>query len=255
MRLQEYVVTVLMPVYNAGEFLPACLESLRKQTYKNLQIIAIDDFSKDRSYTLLKKFQKTFKGLEVYKNKKRYGLPVCYNRAIKRAKGHFIVFMNPQDMNALSRFKQQVDFLLKNPKTVAVGSQYITIDKNNRKIEKSNLPQDPQLIYNSLLMKMPLHPETIMINRKLLPKDLLYFKKLKYPNVFTDILVRLFMYGKVVNLSQYLYYHRSGIKTNSKQGSKVKKYLNTIGLWLTFRADYDYRPPLRSLMPPLVKGL
>lgn len=255
MKLQEYVVSVLLPVYNAGEFLPECLKSLKDQTYKNLQIIAIDDHSKDDSYVLLKKFQKTFKMLEVYKNKKRYGLPVCYNRAIKKAKGHFIVFMNPSDINTVSRFKQQVSYLLNNSKTVAVGTQYITIDKNKKKLSKSNLPEDHELIYNSLLTKKSLQPETIMINRKLVPKDLLYFKKLKYPTVFTEILVKLFQYGRVVNLSSYLYYHRVGIATNPEKRTRLTHIFSMFRLWLRFRSSYDYRPTLRSLFPPLVKGL
>src|SRR4051812_24815474 len=100
MNLKESVVTVLLPVYNASKFLPECLESLQKQTYGDIQIIAIDDNSKDNSFTILKRFQRQFRGLEVYKNKKHYGIAVCYNRALKLAKGRFITFMNPNDINA-----------------------------------------------------------------------------------------------------------------------------------------------------------
>lgn len=246
MKLQEYVISVLLPVYNAGEYLPECLESLRKQTYKNLQIIAIDDHSKDNSYALLRNFKKSFKALEVYKNKKRYGLPICYNRALKKTKGHFIVFMNPQDKNMLNRFKHQVTYLLKNPKTVAVGTQYIMIDKDNKKLGKSNLPQEHELIYNSLLTKKTIQPETIMINRKLLPKDLLYFKQLKHPNTFTEVFAKLFKYGKVVNLSQHLYYHREGVIKDTKKHTRFKRLFATLRLWVTLRSDYDYRPSLRS---------
>src|SRR3954470_6995683 len=99
MKLKESVVSILLPVYNAGKFLPECLESLKEQNYENIQIIAIDDKSKDNSYAILKKFQKQIKGLEVYKNKKHYGLAVCYNRAIRSAQGTFIAFMNPNDIS------------------------------------------------------------------------------------------------------------------------------------------------------------
>src|SRR5258708_2474294 len=132
MKLKPDVVSVIIPVHNAARFLPQCLDSLKSQTYKNIQIIAIDDYSKDDSLAVLKKFQKRFKKLEIYKNKKTYGLAICYNRALRRARGQFIAFMNPHDVNAISRLKRQVSFLMKTPKAVAVGTQYTSIDEHNR---------------------------------------------------------------------------------------------------------------------------
>src|SRR5438105_1442083 len=55
MKLQEYVISVLLPVYNPGNFLPECLESLKNQTYQKHQIIAIDDHFTDNYFDLLPK--------------------------------------------------------------------------------------------------------------------------------------------------------------------------------------------------------
>src|SRR5437016_2294579 len=136
MTLNPNIVSVILPVYNAAEFLPQCLESLKEQTYEHLQIIAVDDHSRDSSIRILSQFKKQFKNIAVYRNKKRYGLAVCYNRALKLATGRFVAFMNPNDVNGLNRFKRQVNFLLQHPKTVAVGTQYTAIDKENRKLER-----------------------------------------------------------------------------------------------------------------------
>src|SRR5215469_868043 len=114
MKLKDSVVTVILPVYNATKYLPDCLNSLALQTYQDLQIIAIDDHSRDDSLKVLKKYKKNFANFEIYQNKKRYGLAVCYNRALKRARGKFLAFMNPYDVNAISRFKRQVNFLINN---------------------------------------------------------------------------------------------------------------------------------------------
>src|SRR6185437_12581413 len=181
MKFKDSVVTVIIPVYNASKYLPDCLNSLALQTYQDLQIIVIDDHSRDDSLKILRKFNKNFAHFEIYSNKKRYGLAVCYNRALKRAKGKFIAFMNPHDVNAISRFKRQVNFLLNNPKTVAVGTQYTSIDEFNKKLERSDLPEEHDTIYDTLLPTSSLHPETVMINRELLPNDLLYFRNNKYP--------------------------------------------------------------------------
>jgi glycosyltransferase involved in cell wall biosynthesis len=192
MKLKDSVVTVILPVYNATKYLPDCLNSLETQTYQDLQIIAIDDHSRDDSLKILRKYKKNFANFEIYSNKKRYGLAICYNRALKRAQGKFIAFMNPHDINAISRFKRQVNFLLNNPKTVAVGTQYTRIDESNKKLERSDLPEEHETIYDTLLHTSALHPETVMINRKLLPKDLLYFKNNRYPFIYTEVFVKFF---------------------------------------------------------------
>src|SRR5580693_6577385 len=135
MKLKNSVVTVIIPIYNASKYLPDCLASLALQTYQDLQIIAIDDHSRDDSLKVLRRHKKNFANFEIYTNKKRYGLAVCYNRALKRARGRYVAFMNPHDINAISRFKRQVNFLLNNPKTVAVGTQYTMIDDSNKRLE------------------------------------------------------------------------------------------------------------------------
>lgn len=255
MKLKEHVISVLLPVHNAAQFLPECLESLKNQSYIDLQIIAIDDFSKDNSFAILKKARRELKGLEVYRNKKRYGLAVCYNRALKLAKGRFIAFANPNDVNAVNRFKRQVNFLLKNPKTVAVGTQYTNIDENSKKLDRSNLPEGHEEIYDTLLSVSSLKPETVMLNRHLIPKDLLYFKSPKYPFVFTEVFVKLFQYGKVANIAHSLYFHREGVKRSGRQLSRLKGMTSTFKLWLTSRANHDYRPSFKTVFPQLVKGV
>lgn len=255
MKLKEDIVSVILPIHNAGKFLPECLESLKNQTYNNLQIIAIDDHSGDNSYDILKKFKKQIKGLEIYRNKKRYGLAVCHNRALKVAKGRFVALMNPNDINAVSRFKRQVNFLLKNSKVVAVGTQFTGIDEENKKLEKSNLPQEHDVIYDTLLPTSSLHPETVMIDRTLIPKDLLYFKSAKYPFVFNEVFVKFFQYGRVANIAQSLYFHREGIKRNAKRHTRVNAVKYLMKLWLTSRTEYDYRPSLRTIFPQIVKGI
>jgi glycosyltransferase involved in cell wall biosynthesis len=254
MKLKDSVVTVILPVYNASKYLPDCLNSLSQQTYQDLQIIAIDDHSRDTSMQMLRKYKKSFANFEIYRNKKRYGLAICYNRALKRAKGRFIAFMNPHDINAVSRFKRQVNFLLNNPKTVAVGTQYTRIDESNKKLERSDLPEQHETIYDTLIHASALHPESVMINRSLLPRDLLYFKNNKYPFIYTEVFVKFFQYGKVANIRQSLYFHREGMKRHGRKQSKVSHIFSMMKLWMSSRSNYDYKPSVRSIIPQLVKG-
>lgn len=257
MKLKSDVVSVILPVHNGERFLEQCLESLMSQTHDTIQVIAIDDFSKDNSFKILKEFQKMYKNIEVYRNKKHYGLATCFNRAIKKARGQFITFMNPHDVNAISRFKRQVNFLAKNPKVVAVGTQYINIDTNNKKLERSNVPEEHEDIYEQVIQASSLHPETVMINRERLPKDLLYFKHSRYPFVFTEVFLKFFNFGQVANITNHsLYYRREGVKrTHQRKASRLHEAFSLAKLWFTAKSYNDTAPSLRSFFPQLVKGI
>ena len=255
MKLKQELVSILLPVQNAARFLPQCLESLKAQSYQDIQVIAIDDFSSDESYTILKQFKKHFKQLEIHRNKKRYGIAVCYNRALKRAQGQFIAFMNPHDVNTENRLKRQVSFLQKNPKTVAVGTQYHSIDEQNRKRERSNLPQEHEMIYDKAIHASSFLPETVMINRERLPKDLLYFKHNKYPFVFTEVFLKFFTYGTVANIAHALYYHREGMKRPGRKITRIKQVQAMMQLWMQAKRYNSTAPSLRSFFPQLVRGL
>jgi glycosyltransferase involved in cell wall biosynthesis len=253
--LKENTVSVILPVYNAGRFLSDCLTSLADQTFENVQIIAIDDKSRDNSWSILRKFSKKMANLQMYRNKKHYGMSICYNRGLKRAKGQFLAFTNPNDLQSPNRFKRQVNFLLQNPKTVAVGTQYTRIAKDSKKLERISLPQEHETIYENLLHTKALYPETVMINRFLLPKDILYFTSNKYPFIYNEVFAKLFQYGTVANIGHALYFHRVGIKRNRRKASKIEHYVHTVMLWFKSRTEHDYRPSFRSLFTPLVKGI
>lgn len=255
MKFKDSVVTVIIPVYNESKFLPECLNSLALQTYQDLQIIAIDDHSRDDSLKILRRYKKQFANFEIYSNKKRYGLAVCYNRALKKARGKYIAFMNPHDVNAISRFKRQVNFLLNNPKTVAVGTQYTNIDIANKKLERSDLPEEHETIYDTLIHTSSLHPETVMINRELLPKDLLYFKNNRYPFIYTEVFVKFFQYGKVANIRQSLYFRREVSTRNFRKPTRFDKMTSMLKLWLSSRTEYDYKPSLRTSLPALIRNV
>ncbi|HUQ85221.1 MAG TPA: glycosyltransferase family 2 protein [Candidatus Limnocylindrales bacterium] len=253
MILKENTVSIIMPVYNAGKFLTECLQSLSDQTYQDIQIIAIDDLSRDNSWSILRKFQKEMKNLKIYKNKKHYGMSVCYNRAMKMASGQFLAFTNPNDLNHLNRIKRQVSYLLQNPRTVAVGTQYTRIDDESVKIERISLPQEHETIYENLLHTKSLYPETVMINRLLIPKDLLYFTSNRYPFIFNEVFAKFFQYGTVANIGHALYHHRVGLKRNKRKASKINHIANTFKLWLKSRREHDYRPSMRSTLSSLAK--
>jgi glycosyltransferase involved in cell wall biosynthesis len=253
MKLNESLISVVLPVTNGAAYLPSCLDSLLKQNYENIEIIAIDDKSKDDSYAILKRFKALDERVRVYRNKKRYGLSVCYNRAIKKARGQFITFMNPYDKNALNRFQRQVKYLTRNQKVVAVGTQVTHIDGKEKNLETTNFPVTHEAIYRNFLRGLTMQFESVLINRFLLPKDVLKFSSNTRPFLYTEVFVKILQYGQVANLSWPLYYHRKYISEASVKLTKLKKGLTLGKLWVKSVSEHDYRPSLGSLLTPQVE--
>jgi teichuronic acid biosynthesis glycosyltransferase TuaG len=253
MIYKESMVSILLPVCNAEKFLNETLESILRQTYTNLEIIAVDDDSKDNSYQILKEIAKKDKRLKVYKNVKRYGLAVCLNRLAKRARGQFVAFMNAQDVASLHRLKRQVNYLLQNQKeVVAVGTQTTLIDERGRRKERTSFPTDFKELYHSLVAGSALQFESFMINRRRLPKDILKFPLAKYPFIFKAMVIRLSQYGKIANIDQHLYYHRVLNTATNTQTKKVAEALTHTSFWLKSVTMYDYRPSVKAILEPFL---
>jgi len=251
MKNTKPLISILLPVHNSAATLAECVSSLLNQSYKQIEIIAIDDFSSDNSRSILNALKKKNKRLRFYKNVKRYGIAVTLNRLAKKAKGSFIAFMDTDDISSPNRIKKQLNFLIKNPDVVAVGSQCTFIDDRGKKIGRSDFPTENSLIYENPLHGISMQFETVLINKTLLPKDVLRFHTGSNPFIYSDIFMKLMPYGKFANLEDFLHFHRNDPKIYL---SDVKRnIISLIKLWIKSKALYDYTPPLRSFFSPLIK--
>src|SRR5258708_5135409 len=243
---EKPLVSIILPIQNTDKFLKACIKSLLSQSYTNFEIIGIDDNSKDSSFRILKQFHLSDKRVRCYKNKKRYGLAVCFNRAFKKANGSFIAFIDPSDMNTSGRIKKQLSYLQSHPKVVAVGSQCTFVTNSNKRYGKSDFPVDCHTIYQTLTHGSSILFETFMINKKVLPKDLLYVSpKVRPPFLYHDLFVKLAQYRDLTNLSESLYYRRQSLEQHYQKTLQIlPTYLTMLIRSITL---YDYRPSLRSL--------
>jgi len=251
MNAQKPLVSILLPVHNCERFLADSLKSLVGQSYRQIEIIAIDDNSTDNSLKILRSFAKKYKKVRLYRNIKRYGIVMTLNRLLRRAKGDYIAFMSAKDIAGRSRVKKQIDFLLGNQGVVAVGSQCRFMNDKGRLIGKSDFPKENQFIYQSPLHGISMQLETVLINKTLIPKDLLRFKANSDHFIYSDVLIKLLPYGKFANLSQYLYYHRNDPK---EYFFDLRIHLaSLIKLCIKSIANYDYQLSIKSFFTPLIK--
>jgi len=244
------LISIILPVYNADTFLKTSVENLLSQQYRHIEIIAIDDYSRDKSFNILQELAKYDKRLKISKNVKRYGMAITLNRALKKTRGKFITFVNAENMYADKKIFAQLDFLLKHEGVVGVGTQCIFLDRDNNQTAKSDFPLESIEIYKKPLDGVTLQFETLMINKYRIPKDVLYFHTNKHPFLYSDLYMKLLQYGELVNLPRFLSFHRQ--QETSTSGNK-RHIPSIIRLWLRAETLLDYRPSFKSLFFSFLK--
>lgn len=94
---KEYVdglVSVIIPVYNASKYLERTLQSIFSQTYKNLEIVIVDDRSKDNSAEIVAKYRSEHPEIVYHLQEQNMGAAVARNTALEMAKGRYVLFFH-----------------------------------------------------------------------------------------------------------------------------------------------------------------
>ena len=86
----------IVPVYNTEKYLKKCLDSLVNQTYKDFEIIVVNDGSTDKSSNIISKYQKKYKNIIVI-DKENEGLSMARNRGVQKSNGKYIIFVDSDD--------------------------------------------------------------------------------------------------------------------------------------------------------------
>ena len=108
----ENKISVILPVYNSQEFLSQSINSILNQTYKNFELIIIDDGSTDKSKEICEYFSKKDNRI-IFIDKDHEGLTISLNKALKIAKGKFIARQDADDVSLPERFEKQINWFLK----------------------------------------------------------------------------------------------------------------------------------------------
>ena len=91
------LTTIIIPIYNGGKYISNTLESIINQTFKNFEVICINDFSNDNSLDILEEYAKKDSRIKVINNKKNLGAALTRNIGIDIAKGEYIYFLDADD--------------------------------------------------------------------------------------------------------------------------------------------------------------
>lgn len=94
--MPQPLITILMPCYNVGQFLPKCLDSVLAQTYSNLQVVLVDDGSSDNTFAVMQQYAAKDSRIEIY-TQKNHGVAFTRNQLLDKIKGEYVLFVDSDD--------------------------------------------------------------------------------------------------------------------------------------------------------------
>lgn len=125
-------VTVLMPVYNGQAYLARTIESLLGQTWRDFELLALDDGSSDGTWSILERYAAADPRVRPVRNPANLGQPRTQNRGLELARGELIARNDADDVSAPDRLARQVAFMDAHPEVVLLGCQVRLIDEQDR---------------------------------------------------------------------------------------------------------------------------
>ena len=194
-------ISVIVPVYNVEKYLDKCLTSLIKQTYKNFEIIVINDGSIDNSLAICNKYANKYDNVKVY-DYKNAGVAHARNVGIKKATGDYLLFVDSDDYIDEKLLENINEFLKKNDCDIVCFDMYKVVNNVNTYYHTSN-----SLVKDNIKRYIigDSGPCNKLIKKKLF-NNLKFMEKIYYEDLATMPILALYT-NKIEFLEEPLYYY------------------------------------------------
>lgn len=199
-------ISIVVPIYNMEKKLKRCLDSLVNQTFKNIEIILINDGSTDKSKNIIEEYSKKYKNIKVISRKNK-GISYSRNEGIKKAIGKYIAFVDSDDYINLDMYEKLYNKIEKEKADIVVCN-YSRFPASNpsefeevnisKKCKITNLVDNPSMVYS-----IEYGPCNKLYNKNLWD-DIEFPVNVKYEDL--EAVLKVFLKSnKVVYLNEYLY--------------------------------------------------
>lgn len=235
--MREGLVSVITPTYNCGQFIGETIESVQKQTYKNWEMIIVDDCSTDNTKEIVEEYIKKDNRIQYHCLETNSGAAVARTRAMQIADGEYMAFADSDDLWTEDKLEKQLEFMKKGGYAFSCTA-YEQIDEDGKSLNKI-IKTVPKTDYNRLLLDCPVGNSTVMYSVKKMGK-------FEVPNIRkrNDDALWLQMLKKekyIIGMPDVLMKYRIRKNSISSNKFKVIKYH-----WILYR-DIEHLGIFRSL--------
>lgn len=247
------LVSVIMSVYNGSQFIWDSLSSIYNQTFKDYELILIDDGSVDNTFHLLKRFKRFVEfqdgnssNIKIFRSSCNKKLPFRRNQAISESKGELITIQDADDISLENRIEKEVEFLENNKDVFCVGSYAIDINAKGEEIGRKTYPPP----FTKDIINIITSRDKYFLNPIIDPSTM--FRKKDFveiggytlrENIHTvldyDLWLRALLEDKMIcNIQEFLIKYRKHEKsiTNSKKNEMIKAHMI---VWRDFVNKYQ----------------
>jgi glycosyltransferase involved in cell wall biosynthesis len=197
------LISVLMPVYNAEQYLSEAIESILNQTYSNFEFLIFNDGSQDSSREIIKKYRD--RRIKLFDYEKNSGYVRHLNYGIKFSNGEFIARMDADDICYPERFEKQINYLNEHNECDICGSWFKTIGLYEKEIKYPVTHEEIQL---ELLSGCPMGHPTVILRKKFIAKNHLKYDENYCPSEDYELWSRMSFMTRMYNFPEILLNYR-----------------------------------------------
>ncbi|MEQ1861185.1 MAG: glycosyltransferase [Chthoniobacteraceae bacterium] len=168
--MSAQLVTVLLPVHNGARTLQSSLDSILRQTFRDFELLAIDDGSTDESAAILRACADP--RLRILANESNIGLMRSLNRGLREARGALIARQDADDLSQPWRLERQIDFLAKRPDVVLLGASCWRLSPDGRITGSNDLPTTHTALRWASVLDNPFIHSTVVFRRAIVLDEL-----------------------------------------------------------------------------------
>ncbi len=226
-KKEQPLVSIVIPAYNNENTIIATLESIRNQSYKNIEIIIIDDNSKDKTLQLVTEQQKKDNRIKIYHNSTNLGMIGNWNKCIQMSNGEFVKLVCADDLLDKNEIEKETGVMILNPSVNLVESDTRLIDINGKKTgsfkryHKSGLVKGKKIARTSIIWNNFFGaPVNNLIRKSVLDKTGYFDEQFTYILDF-DMWMKIACTGDVYIIHELLNSFR--IRNDSNTGNLIGK--------------------------------
>jgi glycosyltransferase involved in cell wall biosynthesis len=225
-------ISVIIPVYNCEQYLEEALASIIIQTFRDFEVIAINDGSTDGSLKILEKIAKIDNRIRII-NQKNSGIVKVLNRGIKEARAEYIARMDGDDVSFPNRFADQIKILDKNPDVVLVAGDFEVIDQNGEFLFRVLVPPENDDIPRAFYLRNAIAHGSTMF-RRIIAQEVGGYSNEYGPTEDLDLWLKLLEKGRFAATASPLYKWRmnqGGITLSNNRESVRQSDMHIQNRW------------------------
>lgn len=235
-------VSIIVPVYNVEKYISNCIDSLINQTYKNIEVILVDDGSCDNSYSICEEYSKKYSYIKVY-HKKNGGPSSARNYGIEKANGEYICFVDSDDYVS----EKYIENLLIDDFDLSFGG-FVDVC-GDRKIEKQICNQIEKYYDKDIYVKLLENTEIDLFNSpwcKLFKKSIIEKNNIKYDeslHMGEDLIfnINYLKYCKsLIMIPECLYFYKRDIDSSLTKKFEITRWNTEKKVYHEYKDLYKY---------------